>query len=382
MRIVMTGPFGFRPKKTMRSRAFRLARGLVARGHTVRLIMPPWHTPEEGGRTWEEDGVQLQYVRVDDNPVAITARLIRETARWRPDVIHCFKPIAYSQLVAVYFNRLSAVRVVLDMDDWEGWGGWNGLSERPYVAKWVIAQQEQWGMRECAGLTVASRQLERLAIEAGVAAGKISYLPNGSGIEAGVVDRRGAEGRGERKQSKRLLVYSRFFEFDVARLVAVIGRVYASVPDLRVLVIGASLHEGDGRRFNRLLTEAGLNDIIDNVGWVEEVALPGLMRSAAVGIYLMDDTLLNRAKCPVKLADMIMVGLPVVGEAVGQVTEYVDHGRTGLLRPSGDVNGVADDVIRLLEDGDLAREMGERAAERYRLFEWERAAEVVEGVYQ
>ena len=42
MRIAMLGPFGLHPKQTMRSRALGLARPLVARGHAVRLIMPPW----------------------------------------------------------------------------------------------------------------------------------------------------------------------------------------------------------------------------------------------------------------------------------------------------------------------------------------------------
>ena len=51
MRIAMLGPFGLHPKQTMRSRALGLARPLVARGHAVRLIMPPWETPDEAGRT-------------------------------------------------------------------------------------------------------------------------------------------------------------------------------------------------------------------------------------------------------------------------------------------------------------------------------------------
>lgn len=94
MRIAMVGPFGFHPKKTMRARAFRLARPLARRGHEVTLFMPPWHTPEEAGRQWAEDGVAIHYTMLQGGVLGITRSLLRETLAFRPDVVHCFKPKA------------------------------------------------------------------------------------------------------------------------------------------------------------------------------------------------------------------------------------------------------------------------------------------------
>jgi glycosyltransferase involved in cell wall biosynthesis len=75
-----------------------------------------------------------------------------------------------------------------------------------------------------------------------------------------------------------------------------------------------------------------------------------LLSQAHVGIYLMEDTLLNRTKCPVKLADMLAVGVPVVAEAVGQVGEYVVNGRSGTTFPTGDSAGITQELIALLQD--------------------------------
>ena len=101
--------------------------------------------------------------------------------------------------------------------------------------------------------------------------------------------------------------------------------------------------------------------------------LPLLLSLSDAGLYLMDDTLLNRTKCPVKLADMAALGLPVVAEAVGQVSEYVLNGRSGLLRPTGDVIGLAEDMIMLLRNPDLRREMGGAAREHMQThFNWEK----------
>ncbi len=100
MRIAMIGPFGLHPNKTMDSRALGLARALVPRGHAVQIFMPPWQTPAEADRRWLVDGVELRYVPLRGGVPGITARLLREVLAWQPDVVHSFKPKAYSGLVA------------------------------------------------------------------------------------------------------------------------------------------------------------------------------------------------------------------------------------------------------------------------------------------
>lgn len=381
MRISMIGPFGFSPKKTMRARALNLARELVWRGHDVALFMPPWHTPDEADCTWNEDGVTIRYVTLDGGALAITRRLMGEALAWQPHVVHCFKPKAYSGAAAswLWLRQRKRVRVVMDMDDWEGWGGWNDLEPYPTIVKHVFARQEQWGMRHCHALTVASRALETLALGHGVSAEKITYLPNGPGFLIPATNQTTAQ----RSNQPTILLYTRFFEFDVARLVAVLQRIHAQVPDMRVLVVGASLQEADGAQFRRLMTDAGLWDAVEETGWLAEDVLPAVLGSTDIGLYLMDDTLLNRTKCPVKLADMAALGLPVVGEAVGQVPEYVIHGQTGLLRPSGAVDALAADSVRLLQDAAERAQFG--AAARTHIashFAWRQLVESAEAAYQ
>jgi glycosyltransferase involved in cell wall biosynthesis len=97
----------------------------------------------------------------------------------------------------------------------------------------------------------------------------------------------------------------------------------------------------------------------------------------------MDDTLLNRTKCPVKLADLLAAGVPVVAEAVGQVPAYVVAGETGFLRPSGDVSGLAHDLVALLEDEALQARLAQAARARLEAhFAWGRLAATAEAAYQ
>lgn len=377
-RIAMLGPFGFHPKKTMRARAFRLARALAQRGHSVAMWMPPWNTPDEAGRAWQEDGVAITYIHLSGGVVGITHRLIQAALAWQPDVVHCFKPKAYSGLAAwrLWHTHRRRLRLVMDSDDWEGWGGWNDREAYPRLAKHFFAWQERWGMRHCHALTVASRALETLAWGLGVPRQQVVYLPNGPGIEPPPFTPRPP------RPHPTLLLYSRFFEFDIQRLVAVLVQAQRQLPDLRIQVVGESLEVADGARLHALLAQAGLLDRVENAGWVAETDAPSLISQADLGLYLMDDTLLNRTKCPVKLADMLSVGLPVVAEAVGQTPEYIRHGETGWLSPSGDVAGLVEGIITLLTDEARRQQLALGAWRHLEAhFTWEQLAVRAERLY-
>lgn len=384
MRIAMVGPFGFHPNKTMRSRALPLARQLVQKGHTLRLLMPPWQTPEEADRDWEEDGVALRYVPLRGGMVSTAVSLIRETLAWQPEIVHTFKPKAYSGLTAwwLWHFKRRKIRLVTDSDDWEGWGGWNDIAPYSRPQKHFFAWQEQWGMGHCHALTVASRELERMAQAKDVPPERIHYLPNGPGIGDRTEKAAGRRAELGLAEQPTLLLYSRLFEFDTTRLIEVLKQVKSAVPNFRLLLVGTSLYQDDAARFREQLQAADLTAHVVEVGWLDETAVPDTLASADVGLYLMNDTLLNRTKCPVKLADMAYIGLPVVAEGVGQVTEYVKDGQTGVVCAVGDVAGLGAAVGRLLQD------VGEReqfsAAARVHIrqsFTWDILAEKLEDVY-
>ena len=380
MRIAMVGPFGLHPNKTMAIRALGLARPFAQQGHAVKLFMPPWQTPAEADKSWQVDGVELRYVPLNGGVLGISRRLVRELLAWQPDVVHCFKPKAYSGLVAWWlwqFHR-SRLRLIMDTDDWEGWGGWNELAPYTPLQKHFFAWQEQWGMRHCHALTAASRALEKMATEMGLPAERVVYVPNGPGIQYSVSSK-------QLSVSSRptVLVYSRLFEFDTGRLVAILRGVVTAVPQLRILMVGAGLYEADAANFQQQAKAAGIWPAIEDAGWVELEALPELLAQAQVGIYLMEDTLLNRTKCPVKLADMLAAGVPVVAEAVGQVTEYVVNGRTGFTFATGDIPRMTAALINILQTPAQQTKLSAGAKTHIaEQFSWPHLAERLLPIYQ
>ncbi len=386
----MVGPFGLHPNKTMSSRALSLAHSLVRRDHEVALFMPPWQTPAEADRWWEDDGVDLRYTTLGTQPLATSRHLIRDVIAWQPDVVHGFKPKAYSGLALSWLWQFyrRQYRLVVDMDDWEGQGGWNDLAPYTAAQKRFFAWQEQWGMRHAHALTVASRTLESLVWSNGIPADQVRYLPNGSGLaKAGLpASRKQVEAQREELEigsRPTLTVYSRFFEFDTGRLASLLAGVREAMPDLAIIFIGESLYAEDAQSLRLDLAENGVLPSVIDLGWVAEDDLPLLLRASDVAVYLMEDTLINRSKCPVKLVDLVAAGVPLVAENVGQVAEYVIHGTTGLLRPTGDVAGLIHDVTELLQNDRQRIEFGKAAQRHYSSkFSWDILAGELETVYR
>jgi glycosyltransferase involved in cell wall biosynthesis len=68
----------------------------------------------------------------------------------------------------------------------------------------------------------------------------------------------------------------------------------------------------------------------------------------------------------ITLLEAMAAGLPVVVTAVGGNPEIVRDGVDGLLAPRGDSHAVAKALVRVLDDGRLAYNMGQAGTERVR----------------
>ncbi len=390
MRIAMLGPFGLRPRGTMSVRALPMARALAARGHAVTLLLPPWQNPEDAGRCWEDGGVRVENIPLPPRAPLLfhlwtAQRLAARALALRPDVVHLFKPKAYSGLAHFLLAlppRGRRPRLVVDSDDWEGPGGWNNmtdpLSGRPLYTpaqRRFFAWQERWGLTHADAVTVVSRTLESLVWALGVPPERVFYVPNGWAGPDVPLSPRTDEG------PPVILLYTRFFEFPVSRVVGLLRRVRERAPQVRLRVVGRGLF-GEEARLLEEARRAGLAEAVEYVGWVEPEHLPEVFAPATLAIYPFDDTLVNRAKSPVKLLDLLGAGVPVVAEAVGEIREVIRHGETGWLVPPGDEAAFAGAVLRLLEEPAMRRRLGVEAAREVREGRsWTRLVAEVERAY-
>jgi len=369
----------------MAVRALPLAAQLTVHGHQVRAFMPVREAADLHG-PHAVDGVTVEWAK-GWLPIPLLHRLSQlvelgaSVLRWRPDLVYCFKPIAFSGALLWFLWWMRRVGLfsgglLLDTDDWEGFGGWNERQPFPVWLKRVVAWQEAWSLRHADLVTVASRELERMARELG--ARRLLYLPNGLGpASPGLLEPQEPELRSRLGLSGQpvILLYTRFVEYQPGRVVQVLRELIRYQPEATLLVVGAGMAGEE----EKLLSEAislGVGERVRLMGWLNPEQVASSFRAADVAIYPMDDNLLNRTKCPMKLVELMAAGVPVVADAVGQALEYMEHGVTGWLVPAGDWRAMAQGVAALLENPGLRAAIGDRAQAKARsVWRWDLLAQ-------
>ncbi len=386
--LVMLAPFGLRPKATLSRRALPLAIELARRGWRVHILAPSDLWPADAGLTTVIEGVTVEHGPLPRRrgPLAMaesTAWMTRRVLALRPDLIHLFKPKGYGGMAALALRRLRPkLPLVVDTDDWEGRGGWNDRLPYPAPIKLLINWQERTLPRRAHAVTVASRTLGQQVAGFGVAAERVTYLPNGVHVPGRPLAPRSiARATLDLGENPTVLLYTRFWEFGLPQVVACLVGLAAQRPAVRLLVIGAGEND-EQDRLNALAQRAGVGPNLDNRGWADERLIAAALASSDVAIYPMDDTLLNRAKCSAKLTEQMQAGLPLVAAQVGQVAEYIEAGQSGLLVAPGDGGALARGVIALLDHPKQAAALGRAARQRIEQhFGWPQLVDALEQVY-
>jgi glycosyltransferase involved in cell wall biosynthesis len=144
--------------------------------------------------------------------------------------------------------------------------------------------------------------------------------------------------------------------------------------DAHLLVVGT----GDEQpSLEELTAELGLGDAIHFLGFVPEEDLPALYRHM--------DCFAIASVCEVQslpTLQALATGMPVVAADALALPELVHHGENGFLVPPGEPQAVADALLALARDSDLAQRMAERGLEIVRAHDETRTFDLYEGVYR
>lgn len=401
----MVAPFGMSPKMTVTARMLPMARALAKRDHQVTVVIPPWDSIRDSGVKTESAGVDIVNIGI---PMAgeqlpspfrqfagglrwlfgwllIAWRLWRETLASKPQIVYVFKPIGYSGLVAqatwiMKKMRCLKVQLVMDSDDWEGAGGWNERLQYSRVQKFVRERQEKWGLRHCDALTLASRTLESLAWSLGIPAKKIHYVPNGvpDYFWASLEQVKAVPPDTARLREPTVLVYTRFTECTVERILNIIKKISRELPEARFLVVGEGFQR-ESVALRKRASETKLHEKIIATGWVPRDMLVRYFAMADVAIYPCDDSLINRAKSHVKLLELMAAGKAIVADSVGEIAEMITPRESGALVSPSQSEDLARMAVELLEKSELRSRLGETAMARAQEhYDWDKLATRVE----
>ena len=132
-------------------------------------------------------------------------------------------------------------------------------------------------------------------------------------------------------------------------------RVIDRMPDARAFIIGGPLKGGED-----YLQE--LRALAEELGIESQVIFTGF-RSDVANLLPLLDVVVHTSVQPEPFGRVIVEAMamkrPVVASGAGGPLEIIEDGRTGFLVPPGDDVILADRIVKLLEDTELARRIGE-----------------------
>lgn len=158
-------------------------------------------------------------------------------------------------------------------------------------------------------------------------------------------------------------------------LIKALAEVVKAIPAVQLLMIGDG---PDKQELMRLSEDLGVDS---NIVWLgrqdqaEVYNLYGVMDIVVVPSLFEGFGL--------TAAEAMAAGVPVIASNVDGLTEVAKDGESGFLFPAGDSQALAESLLHLLNDPQLARQLGENGHDRVqRCFSLERFSESMLALYQ
>ncbi|MDQ4106272.1 MAG: glycosyltransferase family 4 protein [Actinomycetota bacterium] len=142
----------------------------------------------------------------------------------------------------------------------------------------------------------------------------------------------------------------------------------------QVVIVGGGEYEPVVREE---IERSGVGDVVELAGRLSNEALADLYgRCAVFCLPAVVDSRGETEGLGVVLIEAMSHGKPVVASRLGGIVDAVEDRETGLLVPPEKAETLADALLRVVEDKELAARLGEAGRERAkRLFSWEGIAE-------
>ncbi len=285
--------------------------------------------------------------------------LYRVIRRERLTIVHTHTPKAgvYGRLAA----RLAGVPIIIHTS--------HGLifNEKSHrFWRYFVIGAEKFAARCCDLILSVNEEDIDETIKAGICEPSKIHVQGGIGVNLAVFDRAlfSPEQIARRRQELGIPPHARVVGF-VGRLaakrkgfldfLAAGQRLVQQMPDAYFLIVGAADAGRPDAVEPTVACDYGIHDHCRFLGWRPSSELPLL--------YCLMDILVLPSLTegyPVVVMEALAMQVPAVVSDVKGNREAVEHGRTGLLFPFGDVQALTQSMVRLLNDPETARRMGEQ----------------------
>lgn len=183
-----------------------------------------------------------------------------------------------------------------------------------------------------------------------------------------------------------ILYLTRYVEVEVEWLARFSASLHAIFPTARLIIAGEPLQAGRDQLFRAALTapvESSEKSSVSFLGKVTPAQIEELYASVDCAIFPSQVSILQQAKCSVRLATTLLHGVPVIASAVGEQANYGAAGAARLVAADATPEEFAQAVIEVLHDPEAQQRMIEQARTQLgKHYQWQQLGQRLDGWYR
>ncbi|MFA5356957.1 MAG: glycosyltransferase family 4 protein [Candidatus Omnitrophota bacterium] len=323
-------------------RTLKVASEMKARGHNVVIIAP-------ADKVADLDGIKVHWLHAPRkqrsqilSSLKFNLRLLRKFVRFAgaADTFFIHNTIAAATLP--FLKRIYGFKIVLDITDIHA--EYLLIGERNVFEKILtpfLLRYEYFIINSADYMTVATKAMKELLVSRGISADKIKVVYDG-------VDKERVP-RGKEKGAEYGIIHLGAIDYQhgVDTLVRAIPIVANMVPQARFYFVGG------GRQLlniRKLAIEAGVLDKCIFTDYLPREDAVGFLKKAVIGIVPRKDSLPNRIITTLKIFEYWASGTAVISSELDGIKEIASGGRDVLWFSPGDIRGLAEKIILLLQE--------------------------------
>jgi PEP-CTERM/exosortase A-associated glycosyltransferase len=279
----------------------------------------------------------------------LTRRLSQIIPLIKPDVLHAHSP-SLNAIAALRAGKKFGIPVVYEVRAfWEDAAVDHGTATEHGLRYRLTRALETYALRHASAVTTICEGLRRDIVERGIAADKVTVIPNAVDIDkfavGGVADLALKHKLG--LQDKRLIGFiGSFYAYEgLEVLLRALPAMLLRQPDLRVLLVGGG---SEGAHLRQLAKQLGIEDKVVFTGRVPHEQVQQYYDLLDVLVYPRLSMRLTELVTPLKPLEAMAQGRVLAASDVGGHLELIEHGKTGVLFKAGDAQSLADNVGDLL----------------------------------
>ena len=210
---------------------------------------------------------------------------------------------------------------------------------------------KNWIINRSKGLTVVSSAMKETVENMGIKPNKVRVISMGVDLKNLFVPDPQII-----RNSRQLLFVGRLVEKKGLNiLLKAISIVLTRYPDIRLIVAGTGPLESNLRQYCHKLN---ILDNVDFMGMVPQLQLPYLYQKSTMAIFpFIVDRNGDQEGLGLVVVEAMGCKCPVIASELPAIKDTIYHKKTGLFVPSGDIEQLAETIIKFIENPDILFEI-------------------------